>query len=76
MARKPQEARLDQIYRQVEAQPGSQPGIIARLLELNRSQVICSLPALEEQVLLLSEVDKWRYFLFRKENRQLLQNFG
>lgn len=40
-------ARLQQIYRKVEAYPGRKPGFLARLLGCHRSDVIQALPALE-----------------------------
>lgn len=66
MARKPQEDRLEQIYHQIEKRTGSHPGIIARILGLHRSQVIRSLPVMEEQGLLLSEDDNGKLYPFSR----------
>lgn len=55
MARKPQQDRLDGIYRTIEKNPGKKAGFLARLLRLNRSEVTRALPALEQKGLLVSE---------------------
>jgi DNA-binding IclR family transcriptional regulator len=55
MARHAYDKRLKDIYKKVEEHPGKRPGFIARLLGLNRSEVMRSLPTLENKGLLLSE---------------------
>ena len=49
MARKTDEKKLEEIYEKVEENPGKKAGFIARLLGLNRSEVIRSLPALDDK---------------------------
>ena len=66
MARQPNQERLEEIYCKIEAHPGKRPGFIARLLELNRSEVTRALPALQDKGLLVSEDDKGGLWPFRK----------
>jgi predicted transcriptional regulator len=49
MARKVDDEKLKSIYNKVKENPGKKAGLVARLLELNRSEVTRSLPALEEK---------------------------
>ncbi|MBN2388198.1 MAG: MarR family transcriptional regulator [Anaerolineales bacterium] len=68
MARQQKSERLEGIYRTIKEQPGSRPGMIARLLGLNRSDVTRALPALERRGFLVSEDDKGGLWPFiRKE---------
>ena len=46
MGRKPQPERLEKMYVAVEQNPGRKTGYIARLLDIPRSQIMGSLPAL------------------------------
>ncbi|MHB8779213.1 MAG: hypothetical protein ACYC6R_15855 [Anaerolineales bacterium] len=69
MARPANHDRAEQIYRKIEEHPGKKAGLIARLLGLNRSEVIRSLPALQDKGLLLSEDEKGGLWPFRK-NKQ------
>jgi DNA-binding IclR family transcriptional regulator len=68
MARQPNQERLEEIYRKIEAYPGERPGFLARLLGLNRSEVTRALPALEEKGWLVSEDDHGRLWPFRRED--------
>lgn len=64
MARKINDKKLEKIYNSVQENPGKKAGFIAGLLKLNRSDVIRSLPALEEKGLLVCEDEKgglWPY---------------
>jgi len=65
MARSQNEHRLEEIYRKIKENPGERPAFFARLLGLNRSEVMRALPALEKRGLLLSEDEKgglWPFF--------------
>ena len=66
MARQPDKERLQEIYDAVESYPGKQPGFFARLLNLPRSSVTRSLPALEDEGYLLSEDDRGGLWPFHK----------
>jgi DNA-binding IclR family transcriptional regulator len=68
MARQPNQERLEEIYRKIEAYPGERPGFLACLLGLNRSEVTRALPALEEKGWLVSEDDHGRLWPFRRED--------
>ena len=70
MARKPDKERLHDIYEAVEDNPGKQPGFFARLLNLPRSSVNRSLPALEDEGYLLSEDDRGGLWPFRKDDHE------
>ncbi len=65
MARKTDDKKLENIYNKVQEHPGKKAGFLARLLGLNRSEVIRSLPALEEKQLYISEDDKGGLWPFR-----------
>jgi DNA-binding IclR family transcriptional regulator len=70
MARKQQQDRLDGIYRTIKEYPGKKAGFLARLLGLNRSEVIRALPSLEEKGLMVSEDEQgglWPFTKFKKE---------
>ncbi len=67
MARKAEPERLEQLYGAVEDYPGERPGFFARLLDLDRSSVTRSLPAMEEEGYLLSEDDEGGLWPFRKK---------
>ena len=67
MARRSQVVRMECIYNKVNEFPGEKPGFIARILGLNRSEVMRSLPALEERGLYLSEDDKGGLWPFGKK---------
>ena len=69
MARPANHNRADQIYRKIEAHPGKRPGFIARLLGINRSEVIRALPSLQDKGLLVSEDDKGGLWPFKKNKR-------
>ncbi len=72
MARPANDKRAEQIYpqdcyacpqdccacRTIEEHPGKKAGLIARLLGLHRSEVTCSLPALQDKGYLLTEDDR------------------
>ncbi len=66
MARKPQQDRLEGIYRTIEDNPGEKAGFLASLLGLNRSEVTRALPALEEKGLLVSEDEQGGLWPFTK----------
>ena len=66
MARKPQQDRLDGIYRTIEENPGEKAGFLARLLGLHRSEVMRALPVLEEKGLLVSEDEQGGLWSFIK----------
>jgi Mn-dependent DtxR family transcriptional regulator len=66
MARKTNDDKLENIYNKVSEHPGEKAGFIARLLGLERSEVTRSLPALNEQGLLLYEDDKGGLWPFGK----------
>jgi Mn-dependent DtxR family transcriptional regulator len=68
MARKIEEKKLEEIYEQVEANPGKKAGFIARLLGLNRSEVTRSLPALEDKGLFIYEDEEGG--LYPHKNKQ------
>ncbi len=68
MARKSDGNRLDEIARYIEDHPDIKPIEIARGLRLQPSTVMRSLPALEEAGILLTEDDRGRLTLFRKQN--------
>jgi DNA-binding IclR family transcriptional regulator len=70
MARKPQQQRLDGIYRIIEENPGEKAGFLANLLGLNRSEVTRALPALEEQGLLVSEDEQGGLWSFLKSPKK------
>lgn len=67
MARPANITRLDGIYRKIEENPGKRPGFIARLLGVNRSEVMRALPTMEAQGLFLTEDDKGCLWPFRRE---------
>lgn len=71
MARKPQQERLEGIYRTIEENPGEKAGFLANLLGLNRSEVTRALPALEDKGLIVSEDEQgglWPFTkIFKKE---------
>jgi Mn-dependent DtxR family transcriptional regulator len=66
MGRKHETERLEAIYQSVEDNPGERAGFIARLLNLSRSSVTRSLPAMDEHGYLLSEDDEGRLWPFRR----------
>lgn len=66
MARRHTKTQLGEIYKMVEENPGQRPGFIARILGLPRSQVIRSLPAMQEDGYLLSEDEKGGLWTFRR----------
>jgi Mn-dependent DtxR family transcriptional regulator len=66
MSRNPNQERLDKIYRKIKRYQGKRPGVIARLLGLNRSTVLRALPALEKRGLLISEDDRGGLWIFHK----------
>ncbi len=68
MARQPNSERLERIYRKIEEHPGERPGFLARLLEVNRSEVTRALPALEDRGLLVSEDERGRLWPFHRES--------
>ena len=70
MARKPQQDRLDGIYRTIKENPGKKAGFFARVLGLNRSEVTRALPALEEKGLLVSEDERGGLWLFLKPKKE------
>ncbi len=70
MARKPQQDRLDGIYRTIEENPGEKAGFLARLLGLNRSEVTRALPTLEEKGILVSEDEQGRLWPFTKSLKE------
>jgi DNA-binding IclR family transcriptional regulator len=70
MARKPQQQRLDGIYRKIEDNPGEKAGFLANLLGLNRSEVTRALPALEEKGLLVSEDEQGGLWPFMKPKKE------
>jgi DNA-binding IclR family transcriptional regulator len=61
--------RLEQIYRTCEVYPGLKPASIARLLDLNRSEVTRALPALEQHGYYLSEDERGQLWPFAKRAR-------
>lgn len=67
MARPANTNRVEQIYRTIEKHPGKKAGFIARLLELNRSEVTRALPSLDEKGLLVSEDDQGGLWPYRKD---------
>jgi DNA-binding IclR family transcriptional regulator len=67
MARQTQPGKLEAIYSKVAENPGERPGSIACLLGLHRSEVLRSLPALEEKGYLLSEDERGRLWPFEKK---------
>ncbi len=68
MARKHQIQRLEEIYDTVKENPGQRPGFIARLLGEPRSQIMRTLPSLEDQGYLFSEDEKGRLWPFKKRS--------
>ena len=66
MARKPQQAKLESIYRIIQENPGQRPGFIANLLGMHRSEVTRSLPQLEAKGFLLAEDRQGRLWPFRR----------
>ncbi len=69
MARKPQQDRVEDIFRVLNENPGERPAEIAQRLGLNRSEVTRYLPLLEEQGLLVSEDQKGRLWPFPPKKR-------
>ncbi len=67
MARQANQQKVEQIYNKIQESPGQKPGMIARNLGLNRSEVTRSLPVLEEKGLLISEDEKGGLWPFRKK---------
>jgi DNA-binding IclR family transcriptional regulator len=70
MARKADDEKIKSIYNEVKEHPGKKAGFIAHLLGLHRSEVMRSLPALEERGFLLSEDEKgglWPFRGFRRD---------
>lgn len=74
MARKPNPARLEEIYRKIEANPGKRPGFIAKLLGMERSCITRALPTLEHGEYLVSEDDQGGLWPFRGSDGEMLQN--
>jgi hypothetical protein len=68
MGRKPQPERLEKMYGAVEQNPGRKAGYIAGLLDVPRSQIMRSLPALEAHGYLLSEDGKGGLWPYRRKN--------
>ncbi len=66
MARPANQDRAEEIYRKIEEHPGRRVGFLAKLLGLNRSEVIRTLPTLQDKGLLVSEDDKGGLWPFRK----------
>jgi DNA-binding IclR family transcriptional regulator len=66
MARHANPNRLQAIYKKVQDHPGKRPGFIARLLGLNRSEVIRLFPTLEDRGMLLSEDECGGLWPFRR----------
>ncbi|MGA9351857.1 MAG: hypothetical protein WBW48_24060 [Anaerolineae bacterium] len=62
MARRTSNRQLEMIAQAVQSNPGKCAGFIARKLELHRSSVMRTLPALEEAGILLAEDDHGRLF--------------
>jgi Mn-dependent DtxR family transcriptional regulator len=67
MARPANQQKVEQIYRQIQEDPGKKAGMIAQILGLNRSEVTRSLPVLEEKGLLVSEDEKGGLWPFHKK---------
>jgi DNA-binding IclR family transcriptional regulator len=68
MARPTNHDRAERIYRTIEEYPGMRAGLIARLLGLNRSEVMRSLPRLQEKGLLVCEDEKGGLWVFHDED--------
>lgn len=66
MARKPNSDRIETVYRTVERYPGEQPGFIARLLGLNRSEVTRILPRMDDRGYYLSEDERGGLWPFKR----------
>lgn len=66
MGRETKPEQLEALYEAVEANPGERPGFLARILNLDRSTVSRTLPALEEKGYLLTEDNKGRLWPFRR----------
>ena len=67
MARSANQERIESVYEAVREYPGEHPGFIARLLGLNRSEVTCILPRLEEGGYLLCEDERGGLWPFKKK---------
>jgi DNA-binding IclR family transcriptional regulator len=65
MARKANEERMEQVYQAVQEYPGERPGVIARLLGLNNSEVTRILPSMEENEYYLAEDEKGGLWPFK-----------
>lgn len=65
MARQPKKDRLETIYSVVKEKPGEIPAEIAKKLNLNRSEVTRSLPAMEERGYLMSEDERGGLYPFQ-----------
>jgi len=72
MARRPNHTRLEGIYRTIEENPGKHPGVIARLLGINRSEATRAFPALEKRGLLISEDERGGLWPFRRGSDKML----
>jgi Mn-dependent DtxR family transcriptional regulator len=68
MARKIDDAKLEEIYNAVEKNPGEKAGFIAQLLGLHRSEVTRSLPALDDKGLLIYEDEEGGLYPFKDQN--------
>jgi len=68
MARQQKHVKLEGICRTIKQRPGSRPGLIARLLGLNRSEVMRALPALERKGFLVSEDDRGGLWPFHTQD--------
>ncbi len=66
MARRANHNRVERIYRKIEEHPGKKAGFLARLLGINRSEIIRALPSLQDKGLLVSEDDKGGLWPFKK----------
>lgn len=70
MARKNDDKKLESIYNKVQENPGKKAGFIARLLNVNRSEVTRSLPAMDEKGMLIYEDDEGGLYPFRPQKPQ------
>jgi Mn-dependent DtxR family transcriptional regulator len=67
MARQTNQQKVEKIYDKIQENPGKKPGVIARILGVNRSEVTRSLPVMEEKGLLVSEDEKGGLWPYRKK---------
>ena len=58
MARPANHDRVEKIHRKIEEHPGKKAGFLARLLGINRFEIIRALPSLQNKGLLVSEDDE------------------